>query len=841
MHPDAFLLKFLDRVEADLGRGDLLPVEAYVEAFPEHAALIRAEYVRLSRSDAPEATRLDRTIGRRYRVLESLGRGGYGEVLLAEDTMVRRRVAIKVLTGLGSLSPGSQKRLLREAEATSRIGDPGICPIHDVGTDHETPFLVMPWIRGQPLDRLIADSAARGEGPMQLGTDTGLLQRRDSVLATIEQLARTLRAAHEAGVVHRDVKPANILIQANGVPVLIDFGLAWLATPDATGSRSTAFGTPSYCAPEVLSGGSVPADPRLDVWSLGAVLFECLTLRRPFLARPGVSLERCLLEDPLPQLDRRLGRDLQAVVEKALRPAAADRYADMAAFADDLRRIRRHQPVSVRAAGPVRRLLGRLRARPAAFGVGVAAATALLAIAVLATIGWARSRERAAITTAIGAVTGAMDQILRDADLAARMGVALAPRAAEAERLLGTARALRAEIGASPDIDRSLARVLTAVAALQLQLGNPGAASQHLEEAQPLLERLLLQVPDPIAEQEALAHARVLLGDACNHVGDFPTALRHFRAALAIDMALLERFPDQPRRHSDVGFGHLRIGQMLAHCAQLEAAFAEQQRALAQLQEAERRDPDNAARPGHTATALLELLRTARGLGHSAADCEPWLVAAEPRLRRLAEQHPQHAAACELRIQYLTARSELASDPAAKLALTAEMVDAATQAAMQDPASPYLQATLSGVLRDRADALLDAGDLAGAANAAERALVASERALAALPESWLFVGAQTSALVAAARVDRATQQHERCQQRLDQALRLAEAYWQQQPAQQQAVLLLARLLLHDSLGERRDPQRALAVLEQCLARVDDASGARMLAELAAKAQALLTR
>ncbi|MCA8950158.1 MAG: serine/threonine protein kinase, partial [Planctomycetes bacterium] len=360
MHADSVVLKFLDAVDADLAAGVLRNVEDYVATFPGHDGLIRAEYARLRGCGAASTSA---RIGDRYDVIESLGRGGFGEVFLAEDSVLKRRVAIKLLSGMRALSKEWRMRLVREAEATNRIDDSVICPVHDVAFENGCPYLVMPWIAGKSLDRHLAAAAASGEGPIALSNAGTHRQRRDETLLLVERLARGLQTAHAAGVVHRDVKPANVIVRPDGRPVLIDFGIAWLASGEDV-TRSLALGTPAYSPPEVLRGGLVAPDPRLDIWSLGVVLFECLTLRRPFVARPDASLERTLLDEPLPQLGRAFGRDLQAVLETALARRSNDRYATMSAFADDLERVRRGEPVGVRAAGPLRRLWGWARARP---------------------------------------------------------------------------------------------------------------------------------------------------------------------------------------------------------------------------------------------------------------------------------------------------------------------------------------------------------------------------------------------------------------------------------------------------------------------------------------------
>ena len=167
MHPEVVVLKFLDAVDSDLQHGGLRDVDSYVGLFPDHAKLIRSEYAHITEDSIETAS--PSLIGGRYRIIESLGRGGFGEVFLAQDLQLDRRVAVKMLAGLRTIGKEWRARLIREAEAQNRIDNDSICPVHDVGLHAGSPFLVMPWIAGSSLDRLIASSAAHREGPVRFG------------------------------------------------------------------------------------------------------------------------------------------------------------------------------------------------------------------------------------------------------------------------------------------------------------------------------------------------------------------------------------------------------------------------------------------------------------------------------------------------------------------------------------------------------------------------------------------------------------------------------------------------------------------------------------------------
>jgi formylglycine-generating enzyme required for sulfatase activity len=200
----------------------------------------------------------------------------------------------------------------------------------------------------------------------------------------IEKVARILHQAHEAGVVHRDVKPGNIMLRADGEPVVLDFGLAWrdddnLPTLTGTGEH---LGTPAYMSPEQIAGSGPRPDRRTDVWALGITLFECLTGRRPFEAPTRDALYRAILGERMPsarRLNPSVPRDLEIVLEVATEKDRARRYATAEEFADDLARVRRREPVRARPPGPFLRLKRWTQRHPA---MAVLAATVTFGLAV---------------------------------------------------------------------------------------------------------------------------------------------------------------------------------------------------------------------------------------------------------------------------------------------------------------------------------------------------------------------------------------------------------------------------------------------------------------------------
>jgi eukaryotic-like serine/threonine-protein kinase len=299
-----------------------------------------------------------RTIGP-YSVLEELGRGGQGVVYLAEDTRLNRKVALKVIETVGQDMPSDRlERFRREAEAASRLDHPNICGIHEAGEADGVPYIAMRYVEGETL----ADQIGAARDKHDSGTDSTPSTREHihAVLHRIEKVARALHVAHELGLIHRDIKPGNIMLTGDEEPVVLDFGLARDEFSDGDLSLTVSgdlLGTPAYMSPEQLMAQRIPLDRRTDIYSLGATLYECLTLRRPFEALTRAELYQSILTDQpasATSMNRAIPRDLQVVIETALEKNRDRRYQTALDFAEDLRRVREYEPIRAK---PIGRLL----------------------------------------------------------------------------------------------------------------------------------------------------------------------------------------------------------------------------------------------------------------------------------------------------------------------------------------------------------------------------------------------------------------------------------------------------------------------------------------------------
>ncbi len=318
-----------------------------------------------------------------FRLLHELGRGGMGVVYAALQLSLHRRVALKVLAGHRLASPTALVRFRREAELLAQLQHEHLVPVFASGEAAGEHFFAMELIDGCSLANVLRALVPTATAKLDGNSLTDALRRTlddphagarlltrshaEAALLCLLPIAEALAHAHAHGVVHRDVKPANILLRRDGTPLLSDFGLARnLDTPGLTVTGDFA-GTPHYVAPEQIEARSGGVDGRADVFALGATLYELLTLRRAF---DGPSTEavmaRVLRTTPTPprKLGVTLPADLTAVLDKALQKDPADRYATMQEFADDLRAVLSLRPVRAQNPGLATRVSRYARREP---------------------------------------------------------------------------------------------------------------------------------------------------------------------------------------------------------------------------------------------------------------------------------------------------------------------------------------------------------------------------------------------------------------------------------------------------------------------------------------------
>jgi non-specific serine/threonine protein kinase len=268
---------------------------------------------------------IGRTISH-YRILEKLGQGGMGVVYKAEDTKLRRTVALKFLPPELTRDADAKARFIREAQAAAALNHSNICTIHEVGEHEGQSFIAMELVEGQSLKERIE------QGPLPL----------DDAVSFAIQAGEGLGEAHEKGIVHRDIKPGNIMLASRGQAKILDFGLARLGTRTKLTKADTTLGTVAYMSPEQASGKDV--DRRTDIWSLGVVLYEMLTGLPPFRGEYEQALIYQIMNDapePITSLRTGVPMELERIVSKCLEKNRDERYQAAADLIADLRRLQR--------------------------------------------------------------------------------------------------------------------------------------------------------------------------------------------------------------------------------------------------------------------------------------------------------------------------------------------------------------------------------------------------------------------------------------------------------------------------------------------------------------------
>ena len=297
----------------------------------------------------------------RYRIISELGKGSMGVVYKAHDPEIDRMIALKVMRPDRLASDALQLRFLKEARAVGRLSHPGIVTVYDVGRDHDTIFIAMEFLEGRPL----SDSVRRGAMPVETVVDIGV------------QVADALDYGHGKGIVHRDIKPTNIIMTPDGKAKITDFGIAHIEDPQATQQTQAGeiLGTPAYMAPEQVKGQ--PVDGRSDLFSLGVILYELATGVKPFKGNNMASLFHSITMDtpePPSAIAPLLTKPLSDLIVRSLDKDPGKRFQSGAEM------VRALQQASTKPAAPTTLQKTPVTTKPLVIGV-VAAAVIVIAVA----------------------------------------------------------------------------------------------------------------------------------------------------------------------------------------------------------------------------------------------------------------------------------------------------------------------------------------------------------------------------------------------------------------------------------------------------------------------------
>jgi tetratricopeptide (TPR) repeat protein/tRNA A-37 threonylcarbamoyl transferase component Bud32 len=610
---DELVFEYLERVES----GERIAVDDYCRSKGEHERALRERLVALEHAGLVGAGAPDAQFPERlgdFRLLERIGGGGMGVVYLAEQTSLGRRVALKLIRPDQLYFPGAKERFRREVEAAARLAHPGIVPVYTFGEESGLPYFAMEHVDGVSLARVLEAFAGRApesltarDLALAIGADLAGAPASGSwihaSLSLVRQTADALQHAHERGVLHRDVKPSNVILTRGGEPKLVDFGLATRAGADRLTRTGAQVGSVPYMPPELAGGDSSRATAASDVYSLGVTLYEMLTLRLPYAGESTAATLALIAEgraEPPRRINPSVSIDAETVCLAAMDPEPQRRYASAAAFAADLARVLELKPIAARRASTALRLRRWVQRNPAR----AAAAALSIVVAVGGPLGYGavQSGARKRIETA-------------NAELA-RANAGLERANAEVER---KNEQLAAALAASRESERR--------------------AERNLARARDAVERMLTRVGDrTLANVPRMERVRgELLQDA-----------------LALQREFLEESRGDPSLRAEVGEAELRCARVLSdlgRTAEAEASF----RAAMEAFDAVPGDPQAVERSAFAARALAVLLND----GGRRSDALALLDQSLARIEPLANAPDGDAAVRTLRAQLVATRGEL--------------------------------------------------------------------------------------------------------------------------------------------------------------------------------------
>ena len=528
-----------------------------------------------------------------YELLEEIARGGMGVVYRARQISLNRPVALKMILEGRLASRADVERFRIEAEAAANLDHPHIVPIYEIGEHHGQHYFSMKLIRGGSLDH----PSARPGGD------------RRAIARLVATIARTVHHAHQRGILHRDLKPANILIDAEGQPHLTDFGLARRVGGDAGHSSGTGLaGTPSYMAPEQAAGRCRELTTAVDVYGIGAILYELLSGHPPFRGSSPVEVIWRLLEQPpegLRARDRSIHRDLETICLKCLAKDPARRYRSAEALADDLERWLAGKPIRARPVGWPERLTSWCRRQPALATLALVGLGGFIGVATQ----WWRAESHLAAAIRARRLAEESSQLQFKANRALRLAndrEATARRRAQerfdsALKALGgfeaitqdaallreprmqglRANLLRATLGyyhelqasleddASPVARSQLSDAYARIAYISWELGLGEEALATYRRALALVEQSAGAAPATPDTRAALAQCHARIGFTLRTMGRPREALASYECARRIQEALVRDDADDPRHReslswtlSNLGVIHLARGRL---------------------------------------------------------------------------------------------------------------------------------------------------------------------------------------------------------------------------------------------------------------------------------------
>jgi tetratricopeptide (TPR) repeat protein len=575
--------------------------------------------------------------------LEVLGSGGMGVVFKARQATLDRDVAVKFLRDDHRADPGRRERFLQEARAVARLRHPHLVQVYEFGevpgsggaTSH--PYLVLEYVPGGSLVELLRGSP----------------QPPAEAARLVETLADAIHYAHQQGVIHRDLKPANVLLQRAQIPrndqtavvrgprpsaptdaaelcaKITDFGLAKLLSGSDLTHSGEVLGTPSYMAPEQATGKSGPITAAVDVYGLGAILYEDLTGRPPFAAATvEATLGLVRRDEPVPprRLQPTVPRDLETICLKCLRKEPGRRYATAQDLADDLRHFRAGEPIRARPVGTVERVVIWCRRNPRV--AGLVAALVLVFLTGCAGILWQWQRATSNADTAernasafrrerdtarqekeraernLQMVRNRVDQLNQlGRDLLGRPGQFRTGQAVLEQALAFYQEMLPVE-GNDPKVRLEAARLFNQVAHIHLTLGQAAKAAEAFDRQASLLASLLEEEPGSKALRLELAYSRRWQANALRDMAKASEAREAYDQAADLQQGLLDESPNEPQYQMALANTLLNKATLFSRREQAEELGPLFQRIVELDRAAVRAKPDDRVLKGELALSL---------------------------------------------------------------------------------------------------------------------------------------------------------------------------------------------------------------------------------------------